>query len=215
MKNFKITALIIGLALILWFVINQGNKEEWEYYKQCYECSKLEDQKMTTLIGSIIFDSNQNLVFTEESSFKKYKINLCDHNCEKQLQKWFESFSYEMSLPNNPIHFKIEGKIESNNNTFTLHNANLAHPATAIAKLIRIEGGNKLHVAKLLILEPLTSSHDKGDTISLVYYNYLSPKNNLDTVLISYMNNTLNTNKTNFYNCPNYDGTTGIKPYIK
>ena len=113
-------------------------------------------------------------------------------------------------MHNEPLYFDIEGKQDTTKQEFILSSVVLLVNARVIGRLITFEGGNKIHTAKFKIIDPLNSSLNKGDTITLGYYNYKEPNADIDTALLTLINHYTET-KTNYYICPDYDGQKGIR----
>ena len=81
----------------------------------------------------------------------------------------------------------------------------------ALAKLISLEGGDKIHYAKFKILKNLSDTLNLKDTITVGFYNYMQPDNDLDYVLLTLEKYNGQTSLRNYFICPDYDGKIGIQ----
>ncbi len=80
----------------------------------------------------------------------------------------------------------------------------------ALAKFISYEGGDKIHFAKFKIVKDLSDTLILSDTITVGYYNYKQPDNNIDYVLLTLNKYDGQSSMKNYFICPAYDGKVGI-----
>ena len=186
--------------------------EEWQTRKGCVECGLLEEEEMQRLIGRIETLPNNKMLFTELETGETYNLIPCDVNCDNYLNSWFKGIGFVDSY-NEPLYFDIEGKQDTTKQEFILSSVVLLVNARAIGRLIAFEGGNKIHTAKFKIIDPKNSGLNKGDTITLGYYNYKEPNADIDTAMLTFTETSSETRK-NYYVCPDYDGQKGIRKIV-
>jgi len=81
----------------------------------------------------------------------------------------------------------------------------------ALAKLVSLEGGDKVHFAKFKIIKDLSDTLILKDTIVVGFYNYKQPDDDLDYVLLTLKKYDGQTSMKNYFICPDYDGKMGIQ----
>lgn len=80
-----------------------------------------------------------------------------------------------------------------------------------LAKLISFEGGDKIHFAKFKTLKNVSGNLPINDTIIVGYFNYKTPEEDIDTVLLTIKKYDKKTSLKNYFICPDYDGKTNIQ----
>ena len=80
-----------------------------------------------------------------------------------------------------------------------------------LAKFISFEGGDKIHCAKFKVIKDLSDTLIVSDTITVGFYNYKLPENDLDYVLLTLNRYDGKTSLKNYYICPDYDGKGGVQ----
>ena len=80
----------------------------------------------------------------------------------------------------------------------------------ALAKLISGGEGSKIYIAKYKIIKDFTDT-TFADTINVGYYFYKDNKQQFDTVLLTLKKYEGQTQIKNYFICPDYDATLGIK----
>lgn len=81
-----------------------------------------------------------------------------------------------------------------------------------LAKLISFEGGDKIQFAKFKVIKDLSDTLTlKRDTITVGYYNYKEPENNINYAVLNLQKYDENINIKNYFIYPNYDGKAGIQ----
>ena len=81
----------------------------------------------------------------------------------------------------------------------------------ALAKLISLEGGDKVHYAKFRILKNLSNTLILPDTVIVGFYNYQQPNDDLNCALLTLKKYEGLTASENYFICPDYDGKIGIQ----
>ena len=217
LKKFKKPVFAICILAFVGFVAYDFLKlipEEWQNREGCAECGLLEDGEMQRLIGRIEAQPNNKMHFIELETGETYSLIPCDVNCDNYLNGWFKGIGV-VDFNNEPFYFDIEGKLDTIKQEFLLLSVVFLGPDRAIGKLIAFEGGNKIHIAKFIIIDPINSSLHKGDTINLGYYNYHEPEADIDTAMLTFVNTYQETSIKNYYICPDYNGQKGVRRIVK
>ena len=80
-----------------------------------------------------------------------------------------------------------------------------------LAKFVSFEGGNKIHFAKFKVIKNLSDTLVLNDTITVGYYNYKQPDDNIDDVVLILTKYDGQTKMKNCFICLDYDGRTNIQ----